>query len=100
MKIFLDDIRNPPTDDWTVFRTAEDLISFLTEVMPVGDVVEEISLDHDLGEGVMTGYDFLNWLEQEVFEKGEPVVERLSIHSANPVGRQNMQKAINSIARL
>lgn len=101
MKIFLDDVRNPPTDDWMVFRTAEALKQFILEnnyITGPHDIIEEISLDHDLGEG-MTGYDFLNWLESHIWLTGDPYIEGFSIHSANPAGRQNMERAINSIRR-
>jgi hypothetical protein len=67
--------------------------------------VEEISLDYDLGlvdeRGVdRNGEDVLRWIEQQVYEQGGafclPIVR---IHSANPVGRQRLQRALEAIQR-
>ena len=59
-----------------------------------------ISMDHDLGEGVKTGYEILCCLEKEVMtqelwkDKGAP---EIFVHSANPVGKENMRRAIDAI---
>jgi hypothetical protein len=92
MKIFLDDIRNAPDDSWTVVRTAQEALKLLKE----GNV-EVISLDHDLGSGKLTGYDVVKWIEKEVFLKKEYKSPAIQIHSANPVGRQNISAAIKRI---
>ena len=56
-----------------------------------GDV-QEISLDHDLGEGG-TGMEVARWIEEEAFfERIQPLKWR--IHSANPVGVDNMKLAL------
>lgn len=94
MKVFLDDIRNPPDDSWTVVRTARDCFSLLEN-----EQVEVISLDHDLGENVQTGYDVANWIERKVFLHPSYKCPDILIHSANPVGRQNIQRVIESIER-
>lgn len=98
MKIFLDDIRNPPDDSWTVVRTAKDCIELLNS----GVQIDHLSLDHDLGdESTMTGYDVTVWIERMCMENPDyipPTV--MSVHSANPVGRKNMLAAIESIRRI
>jgi hypothetical protein len=44
--------------------------------------VEEISLDHDLGDDQKgTGYDVLLWIEEQVFLKGY-VPPKISVRSA------------------
>jgi hypothetical protein len=91
MKVFLDDIRTPPLE-WVVVRTAAQAIALLE-----GGQVTEMSLDHDLG-GDRTGMEVLNWIEQQVVEHGfQP--PQLIAHSGNPVGRQRLQAAIESIQR-
>jgi len=100
LRIFLDDIRNPPDgNDWMVFRSAEDLIHWMMYEYDSGEIISEISLDHDLGENRLTGYDFVKWLEQNVFAHTLPMPEMISAHSANPVGRENIRRAVESMRR-
>jgi hypothetical protein len=105
MKIFLDDDprRDSWVDDtWTIVRTAGECLDLIAA--HTGEV-EILSLDHDLGDDplVGTGYDVVKVLEQLV-GTGElkPIVlpHKIEIHSANPVGRKNIQAAINSIERM
>ena len=60
------------------------------EMMAVA--VEELNLDHDLGNYAADGGDAIKVLdflaERETFYK-------IVIHTANPVGRQNMQRMID-----
>jgi hypothetical protein len=100
MKIYLDDVRDPPDGTWTVARTATE-----ARALFLAGPVEMCSLDHDLGTCSLctvcakgctctcheTGYDFVKWLaEKDLWSKFKPVV-----HSANPVGKTNMQAIIN-----
>lgn len=85
MKLFLDDLRFPTDDSWSIVRDAENAISFLAM-----GVVEEISFDHDLGEPAMTGYDVAKYIEEEVFY-GRMKLPKWKIHSANPVGEANIK---------
>jgi hypothetical protein len=96
MKVWLDDERNPPDDSWMVFHTAEELLEWLG---PHIGKVELLSLDHDLGEGRQTGYDVLECLEGMAY-LCRPVPPRIEVHSANPVGRQRMLQAIQSIRKI
>jgi hypothetical protein len=59
-----------------------------------------LSLDHDLGEDIPTGYDLLNWLERDIVADMEfrPQIS-FRIHSANPVGRENMARVINELRK-
>jgi hypothetical protein len=64
-----------------------------------------LSLDHDLGldslEAERTGYTVLTWLEAEIAHERWPFpLPQITIHSANPVGRARMERAIESIHRL
>jgi len=99
MKIWLDDIRSAP-EGWVHVRTAEEAIDLLGRTPDV----EEISLDHDLGEPLDefgSGQGVVNTLERwQAYGEDKFVPKKISIHSANPVGRKNMQAAIDSIERM
>lgn len=94
MKVFLDDERSPP-QGWILVRWPQEAIALLEQ-----GVVEEISLDHDLGDDTRgTGYDVLLWIEQAVVTRQfEP--PRLRVHSANTSAWVKMEAAIRSIQRL
>ena len=91
MKLFVDDVRNPPDDTWVVCRTFDEAISHLN------NGVTEISLDHDLGED-KTGYDIAKYIERLAYENKLGRI-KWAIHSANPVGRQNIERALKSAER-
>ena len=93
MKVFLDDIRQPPDSSWYICRSYKEAIMNLETGM-----VEIISLDHDLGEE-MTGYDVAKWIEEKVWMDDDFCPPEILIHSANPVGRSNIEAAIKSIYR-
>lgn len=98
MKLWLDDIR-PAPDGWIWCKNVPEILDFFALKEKWKKVVE-VSLDHDLGENTSTGYDFLCILENEIGSGIENHVPIFHIHSANPVGRKNMQRAIDSINRL
>ena len=94
MKVFLDDERAAP-EGWVRARWPDEVIALLE----AGNV-EELSLDHDLGDDERgTGYNVLLWIEEAVALRGfQP--PRLKVHSANSSARQKMEAAINAIYRL
>jgi hypothetical protein len=94
MKVFLDDERTPPPG-WKLVRWPVDVIALLER-----GGVEEVSLDHDLGDDERgTGYDVLLWIEEKVATSDfEPPA--LRVHSANSSARLKMEAAIRSIQRL
>lgn len=57
-----------------------------------------MSLDHDLGEEE-NGYDCLKYVGEDCMNRGKklPYIE---IHSANPVGRENMESYINNFKKI
>ena len=91
MKIYLDDIRNGP-DGWKTVRNVFNLMDLLEQ-----RDVTHLSLDHDMGENQRTGYDLLCWIERKVYSGEMTEVPVLTIHSANPVGRDRMKMVIESI---
>lgn len=91
MKVFLDDIR-PTPEGWIRAYWPDDVINLLEQ----GNV-EEISLDHDLGDDQKgTGYDVLLWIEEMVFTQGfvPPII---GLHTSNSSARRKMELAIDRI---
>lgn len=98
IKLYLDDKRDVPDETWTLARSVEVAMKFLKT-----GKVAELSLDHDLGnETPFTGYDLLEWLEEEVAHGKSTikVPKIMKIHSANPAVRTKMKQAIESIQRM
>lgn len=93
-KLFIDDERNPVTNDWKIARSSQEAIDLLhSHGCPV-----EIAFDHDLG-GDDTSmkfcralFDFMDTTEQR-FPEGFTY----SIHSQNPVGRENIKSYMESL---
>jgi hypothetical protein len=94
LHVWLDDVR-PAPEGWTWVKTPEEVVAHLETGR-----VERLSLDHDLGlTEDRTGYAVLVWLEEAVVLRGFTAPASIAIHSANPVGRQRMQRAIEAIGR-
>ena len=97
MKVFVDDIREIryiypySLEEWTLVRTGEECIKLLQT-----GVVEELSLDHDLGEGI-DGYDVIKWIEKEVYTNNFIPPQKIYCHSANPVGVKQIEMTIKKI---
>lgn len=94
MKVYLDDERQTPAG-WTRVYWPDEAIALLQT-----GKVEEISLDHDLGDDDRgTGYDVVKWIEEQVVTCGfvPPVIR---VHSANVSARTKMELGIRSIERL
>ncbi len=94
-KMYLDDIRMPTkSDDYVIIRSAEEAIEYVLNYgMPV-----YISFDHDLGEDIMSGYDFAKWLVEASLDRTIIFPKKFSfnVHSANPVGAKNIQSILEN----
>jgi hypothetical protein len=88
MKLWLDDERPMPADYDVWVRTAETAITSLRT-----GLVTHISLDHDLG-AEKTGYDVAKFIEEGAYH-GTLAPLTAVVHSANAVGRKNIQSAIH-----
>ena len=103
--LFLDDVRNPPNAAWELYRSVDDLWIRVVDLAFPSDNTEPhggpilISLDHDMGDGQYTGYEFLKRFEAAVRGNSEfkDLDVTFMIHSQNPVGVDNMRAAIRSI---
>lgn len=95
MKLWVDDFRVPPSDDWVWVKTVKNAISAILwyERQYTDDTIT-ISLDHDAGYYSLGGGDYieiLNWIEREgIVDTGY----FFHIHSINPVEAQNMRAII------
>jgi hypothetical protein len=113
IKIYLDDVRTPIENGWTVVRDYEQFVS--TVIYHGLENIELISLDHDLGDTAMkewhtnvyhnykldynnitekTGMDCAKWLVNQWMD-GQPVVDVFT-HSANAIGSANIMGYINN----
>ena len=96
MKVYLDDERQTP-EGWVSCLWPDEVIQLLKE-----GLVEEISLDHDLGckfNRERTGYDVLLWIEESVFfDKYLP--PKINIHTANVAARLRMEALVTRINNL
>ena len=91
MKIYLDDERETP-EGWIRVFWPDEMILLLKE-----NNVEEISLDHDLGDDKRgTGYDVLLWIEEQVFSS-KYIPPKINVHSANSSAKNKMNLAIRKI---
>ena len=93
MKVYLDDERSTP-DGWERVFWPDEAI----ELLKTGKV-EEISLDHDLGDDSRgTGYDVLLWIEEQVHVNNfKP--PKIYVHSANNSASEKMNRGIKSIEK-
>lgn len=98
IKVYLDDVRDAPVG-WRRTYTVRETIDLIRE-----GKVSELSLDHDLGDTdpEHSGYDVLSWLESEIALRHDYYFAPTSIflHTQNPVGKERMKRAIESIERL
>jgi hypothetical protein len=114
IRLYLDDVRTPKDEDWTVVRNYDE---FVSTIMYIGlENIELISLDHDLGDTAMneyfnnvspnytldynnieekTGLDCAKWLVAESMNKKIPLPQ-IYVHSANPIGSANIMGYINN----
>jgi hypothetical protein len=87
MKLWLDDVRPAPAG-WTAVHSVNEAIARLQW----GDVTE-CSLDHDLGVYAGEGGDGIHVLDW-MAEHGIWPPDGVSVHSANPVGRDRMMATL------
>ncbi len=90
IKIWVDDIRPVPSG-YEGTKSVEETINLIEEIEAAGGEIEVLDLDHDLGDYAMYGGDAIKILdylaERETFYP-------IRIHTANPVGRANMERMI------
>lgn len=92
MKIFLDDIRDPYDETWTLVRSFDDFMKIVLSGKPI----THLSFDHDLGLiGRMeapSGMDAAKFFVDEALDDPSLVknLQSVHVHSSNPAGVQNI----------
>lgn len=107
--LFLDDLRNPDeavnplgVQKWIIARS----VPQAREITAARGAPTVVSFDHDLGrvEGD-DGYEFAKWLVEkdlDAMERGKhflPADFKFQVHSANPIGAQNIESLLNNWLR-
>lgn len=84
MRLYIDDLRDPPSEEWRVARTSAEALGILEAHKVLNNdplLIEEISFDHDLG-GDDTTRRVIDWIEENDYWP-----RKIFAHTANPVGR-------------
>lgn len=81
-KMYLDDIRCPPNNDWVIVRSSDEAIEWIKK----NGTPDFFSFDHDLGQNDTT----MIFLHRFVNECDPKNVPNYYVHSANPVGKLNI----------
>lgn len=93
IRLWIDDMRNPPSDEWVWAKTLEEAMEHIKS--PSG--VQEVSFDHDLGVKDMTMAN--TWINSQPVAKyleaqaESGAIDKLPvwwIHSMNPRGRKEL----------
>jgi hypothetical protein len=83
INVYLDDLR-PCPQGFVLAKTAEECCILLEECE-----IHILSLDHDLGLGVPTGYDVTKFMvERRLFPR------EIYLHTSSTVGRMNMYQLL------
>lgn len=100
LRVWLDDdlVDGTPPDPGWLHVTNVDAVVKLCELA----TVVELSLDHDLGDDELCGrgIDVIDWLAEQHEVEGRNLWPRdgISLHTANPAGREKMARAIRRAA--
>jgi len=90
-RLWIDDVRPAPATDWIVARSSQEAIDKLKQIQ-----FDHISFDHDLG-GSDTAMKVIEWIEGQFYNNGVLFHFDYDVHSANPVGRQNIKTALDRL---
>ena len=102
MKLWIDDVRPAPEG----YVWCKSTLNALHTIYHNADEIEEIALDHDAGEYVFEGGDFIEVLKEleRLCHSINPLKRacwldrcirfKFSLHSMNPAGIENMRRII------
>ena len=93
IKLYLDDLRPTPDNFHRVYDYNE-FVSFIT----LHGLPDFISFDHDLGLG-NTGYDCAKFLVEYCLDNEISTIN-FTVHSQNPVGKENIECLLNNFNKL
>jgi hypothetical protein len=95
--LYIDDERVPKTKrSWVVVRNVDEAKTVVLE----SGCPSYISFDHDLGSDIESesGYGFAKWLVDADLDGKVRIPDdfQFNVHSANPVGRENIEAILNA----
>ncbi|MBE5870629.1 MAG: hypothetical protein E7294_05165 [Lachnospiraceae bacterium] len=89
-KIYVDDLRSVPSG-YIGTKSVKETVALIEKIEANGGTIECLDLDHDLGEFAWLGGDAIKILDYLVSEEK---FYKIFIHTANPVGKANMERMI------
>jgi hypothetical protein len=96
-KLYIDDLRSPKDTTMIVVRSSIDAIDYVKE----NGIPNYISFDHDLGYND-TSMNFVHWFVDYLLDNRQlklPDDFDFNVHSANPVGSDNIKGLMNSLIK-
>lgn len=90
VRIWVDDVRPAPDNSWTTINSVDQFIALVNDIGV--ESIEILDLDHDAGDFQEDGGDYIRCLDFLEFLGARDI--KVKIHSANPVGVQNMRAII------
>jgi hypothetical protein len=93
--LYIDDERTPKfQNEWIVVRSVKEAKALIA----INGCPTVISFDHDLGDNVPTGHDLAKWIINQDLSGllFLPIDFSYNVHSANPVGRDNICSILDS----
>lgn len=87
VRIWVDDLRPTPAG-YEGTKSVNETIALIEEIEQNGGEVELLDLDHDLGDYADEGGDAIKLLD---YLAERETYYPIKIHTANPVGRANME---------
>lgn len=95
MKIWLDDEREAPKD-YIWVKTVNDFHDLLKD----DEVIEEVSLDNDLGANQKEGYHAITQYIADLLSGSNCKINKFELHTKNIVAREKMLSLINSAKKM
>lgn len=89
MKLWLDDMREMPSDFTHHAYSVNMAKKFILQAEDKTEIIEMISLDYDMGDFAYDGGDGICLMDWMLERRSLYPIE---FHTANPVGRANMQR--------
>lgn len=93
--LYIDDVRTPRVlVNCKIARSFDEACQIVTE----NGCPDFISFDHDLGDGVPTGFDFAKWFVEMDLDKNIDIQSDFmyNVHSSNPPGSVNIKGYLDS----
>lgn len=96
VKMWIDDIRPKPNEEWHHMKNSSDAIKFIK----LNGMPDIISFDHDLGDDD-TSMKIINFIINSYLDNKLQINDNFTyfVHSANPVGSQNIRSKLDNFLK-